>query len=330
MAWLTGWTYRKKVTISGSTGAGTNYQVLLKVGESSGATGCNFHVEGHSAIFPSGPNNSGDLRFTASDGVTLLDFWVETVTGTAPSRIAYCWVEVSADLGTDQDVYCYYGNSAASNISNGPATFPFFEDFNAYTDGDLNGQGGWSGDTRFDVQGTTVYEGAKAATVSGGPANTLITVQKAFTCPSNSIEIRVYLRAAQTNLSTGYIGALNSAGGCVIRQALTTAAYFQVQGATSANDGTYAANTWYLTRVQIRETDQYGRVAGGEAAFSNWVAPWYTGTPSYIQLGSYSLNAVAYWDLIVVRKFRTTEPAFSSAGSEQTAYYERTVGFIIG
>ncbi|RLG01219.1 hypothetical protein DRN58_02225, partial [Thermococci archaeon] len=76
MSWLTGWQYRKKVTISGSPGAGTNYQVLLKVGESSGASGCDFHVEGNSANFPSDKNQSGDLRFTDDDGTALLSFWV--------------------------------------------------------------------------------------------------------------------------------------------------------------------------------------------------------------------------------------------------------------
>ncbi|MCD6124137.1 hypothetical protein J7J62_03075 [bacterium] len=61
MAWLNGWNYRKKITIQGQSGAGTDYQVLLKVGESSGASGCDFHVEGHSSNFPSDQNQSGDL-----------------------------------------------------------------------------------------------------------------------------------------------------------------------------------------------------------------------------------------------------------------------------
>jgi len=38
----------------------------------------------------------------------------------------------------------------------------FTDNFNSYTDGDLTGQGSWSGSTAFDVQGTTVKEGAKA------------------------------------------------------------------------------------------------------------------------------------------------------------------------
>jgi type II secretory pathway pseudopilin PulG len=116
-SWPSGWSYRKKITISGSSGAGTNYQVLLKVGESSGATGANFHLEGLSAKFPTGTDDGGDLRFTASDGITPLSFWVESVTGTSPNRIAYVWVKVSANLDTNQDIYCYFGNPDATSAS---------------------------------------------------------------------------------------------------------------------------------------------------------------------------------------------------------------------
>jgi len=129
MSWLTGWQYRKKVTISGSPGAGTNYQVLLKVGESSGASGCDFHVEGNSANFPSDKNQSGDLRFTDDDGTALLSFWVEKVEGTSPNRTAHIWVKVTDSLDSDADIYCYYGNSEASNVSDPDNTFIFFDDF---------------------------------------------------------------------------------------------------------------------------------------------------------------------------------------------------------
>ena len=127
--WLTGWQYRKRITIQGQSGAGSGYQVLLKVGESSGASGYDFHVEGHSAIFPSGKNDSGDLRFTSSDGITLLPIWVEAVEGTSPNRVAYVWVKVSDNLDSNVDIYCYYGNNSASNVSNGDDTFDFFDDF---------------------------------------------------------------------------------------------------------------------------------------------------------------------------------------------------------
>ncbi len=131
--WLSGWNYRKKITITGQSGAGTNYQVLLKIGESSGASGADFHIENHSLDFPSDKNDSGDLRFTTDDGETLLSFWVEGISGTTPNRVAYAWVKVSADLDSNKDIYCYYGKSGASNVSNGVNTFLFFDDFDSST-----------------------------------------------------------------------------------------------------------------------------------------------------------------------------------------------------
>jgi len=118
----------------------------LKIGESSGATGADFNLEGLSAKFPSGKNDGGDLRFTTSDGVTLQGFWVEGVSGTSPNRVAYVWVKVSADLGTNQDIYCYFGNPNATNVSNGDNTFIFFDDFE---DGVIN-------TSKWDV-GTATY-----------------------------------------------------------------------------------------------------------------------------------------------------------------------------
>jgi len=160
--WISGWNYRKKITISGSPGAGTNYQVLLKVGESAGATGAHFHVEGHSALFPSGQNDSGDLRFTDNDGITLLPFWVETVTGTSPNRVAYCWVKVAKDLSINRNIYCYYGNPNAENVSD------ITNIFIRIIDGAQPLKGSWhfdegSGTTAYDTSGNnnhgTLYNG---------------------------------------------------------------------------------------------------------------------------------------------------------------------------
>jgi len=129
MSWLIGWDYRKKITLQGSSGAGTNYQILLKVGESFGASGADFHLEGHSANFPSGKNQGGDIRFCSSDGETLLNFWVERVEGSSPNRVAYIWVKIEDNLDSNVEIYIYYGNSSASNYSNGENTFIFFDDF---------------------------------------------------------------------------------------------------------------------------------------------------------------------------------------------------------
>ena len=66
------YTYKKKITITGQSGAGTDYQIPLMVGESSGSSGANFHLEGNSLKFPATKNDGGDIKFFASDESTVL------------------------------------------------------------------------------------------------------------------------------------------------------------------------------------------------------------------------------------------------------------------
>jgi len=111
MAWLTGWTYRKSVSLSRPSGAVTNYQMKLLVGESAGATGedvdCNSHVQ----------TDFDDLRFTAVDGTTLLDYWIESITEETPNQLATVWIEFDS-IGTGATTfYMYYGFSNISDPS---------------------------------------------------------------------------------------------------------------------------------------------------------------------------------------------------------------------
>lgn len=129
MAWLTGYTYRKKITLSGSSGAGTGYQVLIKVGESSGSSGANIHLEGHALNFPN------DIRFTASDGETQYNYWIEYVEGTNPNRVAWIWVKVADSLDSDLDIYIYYGKAGDTSASNVVATMDKYEGFESGTFG---------------------------------------------------------------------------------------------------------------------------------------------------------------------------------------------------
>lgn len=115
--WLQGWTYRKAVTLSRASGAVTNYQMRLLVGETSGATGedvdCNGHVQA----------DFDDLRFTTSDESTLLDYWIESITGTTPNQLATVWIKFDS-IGTGATTfYMYYGNAGASGVSSITATF---------------------------------------------------------------------------------------------------------------------------------------------------------------------------------------------------------------
>jgi len=142
MGWLSGYPYRKKVTISGSSGAGAYYQVKLSIGSSSGG---DFHLEGHCTDFPN------DIRFTDDDGTTLLDYWIEDPTQD-PITV---WVEVQDSLDNNVDIYCYYGKSGESSGSDGNATFLFFDDF----EGSSLNLNKWepSSDLTYSVSGSELH-----------------------------------------------------------------------------------------------------------------------------------------------------------------------------
>ena len=110
MGELAGWPYWKVVSITGQSGAGTDYQVELEIGDSAGG---DFHLEGHCTNFPQ------DIRITDDDGTTLLDHWVEDIT--ADPIVMH--VEVKDDLGSNQTIRVYYGKSGETSDSNGAATF---------------------------------------------------------------------------------------------------------------------------------------------------------------------------------------------------------------
>ncbi len=128
---LSGWNNRKLKTINGTTtGAQTNYQMKLTIYNTSGS-------DTPGIVYLNGSTRSdfGDLRFTKSDGVTLLDYWIESYTSGVSAVV---WVEVDSIPASTADIYLYYGNPSTTSISNGASTFMFFDHFN-----DLNN---WSTD----------------------------------------------------------------------------------------------------------------------------------------------------------------------------------------
>jgi hypothetical protein len=93
MTWLANWAYRKSITLSRASGAVTDYQMKLLVGESSGAVGEDVDCGGLCAT------DFDDLRFTAADGTTLLNYWIESITGATPNQLATVWIEFGT-IGT--------------------------------------------------------------------------------------------------------------------------------------------------------------------------------------------------------------------------------------
>ncbi|MFA6436637.1 MAG: DUF2341 domain-containing protein [Candidatus Paceibacterota bacterium] len=116
-----------------------------------------------------------DIRFTDDTGNTELDYWLESKTD---SDNALFWVEFNSIGTTTTTFYMYYGNAGASSASNGPNTFPFFDDF----DGTLSDK--W--------------------TVSGGATNSgsAVTLTSAVTSPTYIVGKTPMLYGAMEALGT--------------------------------------------------------------------------------------------------------------------------------
>ncbi len=114
--------YRKSHEIDGATAEQTDYQVRVKIHRAGGVD------DGEDVyIGTECRENFGDIRFTKSDGITPLDFWLEGYAG----GVATFWVEIDsipASPGT-VTIYIYYGNDEATTISDIDATFLFGDDF---------------------------------------------------------------------------------------------------------------------------------------------------------------------------------------------------------
>ena len=65
-------------------------------------------------------NDCGDIRFTDSDGITLLNYWIEGPCNSQNTRI---WVKVNISASSTKTIYIYYGNPSANSLSNFDNTF---------------------------------------------------------------------------------------------------------------------------------------------------------------------------------------------------------------
>lgn len=124
IGWLEGWNYRQSHVVECSeAGFLTDYPMKIIVERRSGSSNGNtIYVDTDCT-----PDFS-DIRFTDYSETIVLDYWLESVDGTA----ATFWVEVPVIIPASPSrniIYVYYGNSGAPYIGDGEATFTFFDDF---------------------------------------------------------------------------------------------------------------------------------------------------------------------------------------------------------
>jgi hypothetical protein len=107
-----GWNCRKSHVIQHLSGTGSGYPIRIQAhyGNTSNDDGSDVYL--HEMCKP----DFGDVRFTAADGNTQLDYWMESCNS---YNSAVFWVRIAEDLSsTDRTIYIYYGNAEATEASN--------------------------------------------------------------------------------------------------------------------------------------------------------------------------------------------------------------------
>lgn len=319
MAWLTGWSHRKAVTITGQSGAGTDYQVKLSIGASAGG---NFHLEGNCTNFPQ------DIVVTDNDGTTLLDHWVEDLT-TDPITL---WVEVADDLGSNVDVYIYYDKSGESSASNGTSTFP--DSFDNFSDGNYTG---WTivdsetGDSASAASYQLVMtKGANAGEFQmTSPDTGQITEKKNWVCQMKSHDVSAILLNGDEG--TPGFGAIY-----VIMNYLTTGTLKYYTGGAFHTIATslIADGTYWIIIIPDVSTDTFDI----HVYDSSWNEITYSGANTGLNFRqnttylnrfrphTYYANGVVTYDTFYIREYNSPEPTFSSAGSEENSPSAYTYG----
>lgn len=318
MAFLTGWSYRKSVTLSRASGAVTNYQMKLLVGESAGATGENVDCGSKCKT------DFSDLRFTTSDETTLLDYWIESVSGTTPNQLATVWIEFDS-IGTGATTFwMYYGNAGAAAVSSGANTFILFDDFERGNDGDAIG-GAWTlvqGGAEIDT--AQKYAGSRSVMISRTTVTGFAYQTLAASSGVNALRCRVRAGTGAAAGSQRTVLAYRDGTSQTSLGIMNAAGNIQHYYTSWVDSGTaITLDAWQLFEIRninftAKTYDIYYNdsllVSGANMQAS-------TTNPNQVRvLYSSSVAESLLWvDDFLVRNWRSTEPAWGSWGTEESS-----------
>lgn len=321
MSWLSGWNYRKSVTASRATGAVTLYQMKLLVGESTGSGTHDVNCAEHCL------STFNDLRFTAADGTTLLDYWIEGVSGATPNQVATVWVELDS-IGTGATTfYMYYGKSDASAGSSGTNTFVLFDHFD---DGSFT--------TLWDEHNSgsnTLTESGTVIDISlAGTGGRGLIAKTALSADNYSVEalckvVNLYANGS-TGLSIGmsgktgwgYYGSPTPYANCAIARYGGSYSCGEWNTAYAYYNSTNVLDSWVRLSARVLNDEKkvlsssvYSNGTSDSREISGSVA--LPALYPYVYYGDYGITDHGYCDWLFVRKAARTEPAWGAWGDEE-------------
>ncbi|MCK5026480.1 MAG: DUF2341 domain-containing protein, partial [Nanoarchaeota archaeon] len=243
------WLYKREINITENSGNDlTDYQVeliidtQLLISEGKMQADCD------------------DIRFTGSDTLTELSYWLESDCNTINTKV---WVKANLSASSNTTVYMYYGNSCVGSESNGTAIFELFDDFedgdhNTWTYFTFNG-----GSSSVGVSDTGI-KGVKSVEVydAGGPSNDAGGgIYKSFT-PSDGKKYTAWIK--NSNVGANYrpdgIVLYDATDG--ITETSHTSLSFDngnirwASGGSELIFGSISSNTWYLFEFYFHDSNK--------------------------------------------------------------------------
>jgi hypothetical protein len=201
------------------------------------------------------------------------------------------------------------------------ARVPLTDDFNSYTDGDLNGQGSWIGDVNFDIQGTTVKEGAKAVVIGTG-ADTVIK-KTGTTLGDGRITFYVYPTTANDEFMVGlYEGASWAYWYTFATEMGDDTISFYASGDHHQISGNYTENAWNECEIEWRGSDHTARARINRGTWTDWyagVSAWTALDTVSLETGGNHIGYNTYFDYIAEDPIGEETPTTSVATIDEGA-----------
>jgi hypothetical protein len=298
---LAAWSYRRPITIDNTPGSNSlsDYQVLVTLDTSS--------------LISTGKMRSdcGDIRFTDSDGSTLLNYWLESGCNSANTKI---WVKVPyIPASSTKTIYVYYGNPSATSLSNGRATFIFFDDFSSGSGQWSELAGSWAVESGEYSQSDMGAEWYEHISVAGSPSwDDYIVEAKMKIVEGGSIGLAFRVQDA----GNWYMAQLRTDSNRI--EEYNDEAF---EGWCTCND-TAEEGVWYNTKVVVAG-NTFSMYVNGAFCCS------YTDTTfSQGKIGLSTYASHGRFDDVRVRKYASPEPTTSIGAEELSSPQQQTVFYI--
>ena len=196
---MTGWRYRKTMTIANSGIALSNHQISVVINTQALVALNKVRLDG------------GDIRFTDASGNTLSYWYDPTEFNTSNTTF---WIKANVAAGAS-NLYMFYGHSTSPIVASGEATFEFFDTFNTGSISPLTWDKCGSNANLLVVGGNATFQSNNGTS----PKDFLITTKQAFTTQviaeakvNNVTEGRSVIGLVDA-LSDGYVTAYEGLAG---------------------------------------------------------------------------------------------------------------------